>query len=118
MVSSAYYPRLDPENRAMFSKAIVTDLLRGRLGYDGVVITDDVGAAQAVADVPVGQRATRFIAAGGDIVLTVNAARRRRCSRPSPPGRRRARPSPPRCGQRRPGWSASRPDLGLASCAS
>ena len=32
MVSSAYYPRLDAENRAMFSKAIVTDLLRGRLG--------------------------------------------------------------------------------------
>ncbi len=74
MVSSARYPRLDPENRAMFSKAIVTDLLRERLGFDGVVITDDVGAAQAVASVPVGERATRFIAAGGDVVLTANAA--------------------------------------------
>ena len=73
MVSSARYPRIDGENRAMFSKAVVTDLLRGRLGFDGVVITDDVGAAKAVAAVPVGERATRFIAAGGDIVLTANA---------------------------------------------
>lgn len=73
MLSSAYYPRLDAQNPAMFSKAVVTTLLRGRLGFDGVAITDDVGAARAVAGVPIGQRATRFIAAGGDIVLTVNA---------------------------------------------
>jgi beta-N-acetylhexosaminidase len=73
MVSSARYPRLDPDNQAVFSRAIVTDLLRDELGFDGVVITDDVGAAKAVQAVPVGQRATRFIAAGGDIVLTANA---------------------------------------------
>ena len=73
MVSSARYPRLDPDNRAMFSKAVITDLLRDDLGFDGVVITDDVGAAKAVAAVPVGDRATRFIAAGGDIVLTARA---------------------------------------------
>lgn len=70
MVGSAIYSRLDPETNAVFSKAIVTDLLRERLGYDGVVITDDVGVAKAVAAVPAAERATRFIAAGGDIVLT------------------------------------------------
>ena len=74
MISSARYPRIDPDNRAMFSRAVVTGLLRGELGYAGVVITDDVGAAKAVSAVPVGQRATRFIAAGGDIVLTAEAA--------------------------------------------
>ena len=73
MVSSAFYPKLDPSNQAMFSKAVVTGLLRERLGFDGVVITDDVGAAKAVAAVPVGARATRFISAGGDIVLTARA---------------------------------------------
>jgi beta-N-acetylhexosaminidase len=73
MVSSAFYPRLDPANQAMFSWAIVTGLLRQRLGFTGVAITDSV-AAKAVADVPVGQRATRFIAAGGDIVLTTAAS--------------------------------------------
>jgi beta-N-acetylhexosaminidase len=69
MISSARYPRLDPDNQAVFSKAVITDLLRGDLGFDGVVITDDVGAAKAVAAVSPGARATRFIAAGGDIVL-------------------------------------------------
>jgi beta-N-acetylhexosaminidase len=73
MISSARYPRLDADNQAMFSKPIVTGLLRDTMGFKGVVITDDVGAAQAVAAVPVGQRATRFIAAGGDIVLTARA---------------------------------------------
>jgi beta-N-acetylhexosaminidase len=74
MISSARYPKLDPANQAMFSTAIITGLLRDTMGYDGVVITDDVGAAKAVAGVPVGKRATRFIGAGGDIVLTATAA--------------------------------------------
>ena len=74
MVSSARYPKLDDANPAMFSPAIITDLLRGRLGFDGVVITDDVGAAKAVAAVSVPDRAVRFLAAGGDIVLTASAA--------------------------------------------
>lgn len=72
MISSARYPKIDGENQAMFSKAVITDLLRGRMRYQGVVITDDVGAAKAVAAVPIGQRATWFIAAGGDIVLTAS----------------------------------------------
>ena len=70
MVGSAIYSNLDPGTNAAFSKPIVTDLLRGRLGWKGVVITDDVGAARAVSAVPVGARATRFIDAGGDIVLS------------------------------------------------
>lgn len=70
MVGSAIYARIDPGTHAVFSKPIITGLLRTKMGYAGVVVTDDVGAAKAVAAVPVGDRATRFIAAGGDIVLT------------------------------------------------
>lgn len=70
MVSSALYPEIDPDHRAAFSPAVVTGVLRERLGFRGVVISDDVGSAQAVASVPVGERATQLIAAGGDIVLT------------------------------------------------
>jgi beta-N-acetylhexosaminidase len=73
MVGSARYSKLDPKVPAMFSAPIVTDLLRGDLGYDGVVITDDVNA-QAVRSTPAPQRAVRFIDAGGDIVLTGNAS--------------------------------------------
>ena len=68
MMSSALYPNIDPEHQAVYSSAVVTDLLRERLGWDGVVITDDVNAA-ALADIPAGERAVRFLAAGGDIVL-------------------------------------------------
>ena len=69
MMASARYPKLDDDNPAMFSEKIVTGLLREQLGYDGVVITDDVNA-EALDAVPVGDRAVRHLAAGGDIVLT------------------------------------------------
>ncbi len=74
MVSTALYPRLDPENPAAFSRAVVTGLLRGDLGWDGVVVSDDLGSAASVADVPAGERAVRFVAAGGDVVLTNTAS--------------------------------------------
>ena len=70
MVSSAIYSKLDPANRAAFSRPVVTGLLRETLGYGGVVISDDLGGAAAVAGTPAAERATRFVAAGGDIVLT------------------------------------------------
>lgn len=70
MVSSARYPRIDAANQAVFSPAIISGLLRGTMGYGGVVISDDVGVAAAVSSVPPGDRAVRFVAAGGDIVLT------------------------------------------------
>jgi beta-N-acetylhexosaminidase len=73
MVGSARYSKLDAGVPAMFSKAIVTDLLRGDLGYDGVVITDDVNAA-AVRSTPAAQRAVKVVAAGGDVVLTGDAS--------------------------------------------
>jgi beta-N-acetylhexosaminidase len=74
MISLATYPKLDPNSVAAFSAPIVTGLLRQRLGFTGLVISDDMGAAKAVAPVPAGQRAVRFIQAGGDMVLTVQSA--------------------------------------------
>jgi beta-N-acetylhexosaminidase len=71
MMSSATYSRIDSRNPAVFSTAVVTTLLRQRMRFRGVVISDDLGAAKQVASVPVGRRATRFIAAGGDLILTV-----------------------------------------------
>jgi beta-N-acetylhexosaminidase len=71
MVSSASYPKLDSKAIAAFSEPIVTGLLRRHLGYSGLVMSDDLGAAAAVASVRTGDRAVRFIGAGGDLVLTV-----------------------------------------------
>lgn len=72
MVSSARYPKIDGDNPAVFSSNIIRDLLRRQMRFNGVVITDDVAAA-AVRDVPPGERATRFVEAGGDILLTGKA---------------------------------------------
>lgn len=69
MMSSARYPKLDAAQNATFSPAIITGLLRGKLGFDGVVITDDLHTP-ALAATPVADRAVRFLQAGGDVLLT------------------------------------------------
>lgn len=69
MIGLAWYPKIDAANQAVFSHAIITTILRGNLGFRGVVVSDSLSAV-AVQHVSVGQRAVRFIAAGGDIALT------------------------------------------------
>ena len=69
MISSAIYRRIDAERIATFSPAVI-GLLRG-WGYDKVVISDDLGVARALRDVPAKQRAVRFIDAGGDLAISV-----------------------------------------------
>lgn len=71
MVSSAEYAEIDPGVPGVFSREIVTGMLREDMGFDGLVISDDLGAAEQVAGWSPGTRATRFIRAGGDMVLTV-----------------------------------------------
>jgi beta-N-acetylhexosaminidase len=73
MVSTAVYTRIDPDHPAAFSPTVVTGMLRGDLHFHGVIISDDVGIAKQVADYSIGGRAVAFIAAGGDVVLTVDA---------------------------------------------
>ena len=73
MISSATYPELDPDHIAAFSTDIITGLLRQKLHFNGLVISDDLGGAVAVSALPPGQRAVDFVRAGGDMVLTVQA---------------------------------------------
>ncbi len=74
MVSSAIYRKIDAEQPASFSAVIITTLLREKIGYRGLIVSDDLGRAKQVAAVPPGQRAVRFLRAGGDIVLTADPA--------------------------------------------
>ncbi|GAA2754346.1 glycoside hydrolase family 3 N-terminal domain-containing protein [Amnibacterium kyonggiense] len=74
MVSSAEYARIDPGTPALFSSRIVRGMLRDRLGFDGVVVSDDVGGAVAVRAWSPGQRAVKFVRAGGDLLLDVQPA--------------------------------------------
>ena len=69
MVSSAIYSLIDSSAPAVFSSVVVTDMLRGDLGFKGVVITDDVSTAVQVQDRTPAQRAVQAVRAGCDIVL-------------------------------------------------
>lgn len=69
MVSTAIYSRIDPDNPAAFSSTVVTGMLRGDLGYDGLIITDDLSGAEQVASYAPGDRAVRALSAGVDLVL-------------------------------------------------
>ncbi|OIK06673.1 beta-N-acetylhexosaminidase [Streptomyces monashensis] len=71
MISSATYTKIDPNHLAAFSPTVIDHLLRGQLGFKGVVISDDLGNAVAVRSFTPTQRAVNFIAAGGDMILTV-----------------------------------------------
>jgi beta-N-acetylhexosaminidase len=74
MISMANYPGMDPGSPAVFSSVVISQVLRGDLDFGGIVISDDLGAAAAVQSAPLGERATRFLGAGGDVVLTSRAS--------------------------------------------
>lgn len=73
MVSTVAYTRIDAEHPAVFSPAVI-GMIRNDLGFDGVVISDDLGAARSMASVPAKQRGIGFLKAGGDIAMTVTPA--------------------------------------------
>jgi beta-N-acetylhexosaminidase len=68
MVSLATYERIDASAIAALSPTIVTGLLRTTLGFRGVIMSDSL-TAEAVAAVPPADRAIRFIASGGDLIV-------------------------------------------------
>ncbi|MER7837084.1 glycoside hydrolase family 3 N-terminal domain-containing protein [Streptomyces sp. NPDC096040] len=70
MISSAKYTKIDSKHLAVFSPT-VNSLLRTKFGFKGVVISDDIGQAVAVRAYTPAQRAVDFLAAGGDMILTV-----------------------------------------------
>jgi beta-N-acetylhexosaminidase len=70
MVALATYQKIDPANLAAFSPIVMRQLLRVSLGFDGVVLSDDIGATAAVANVPPADRAINFIMAGGDLIIS------------------------------------------------
>jgi beta-N-acetylhexosaminidase len=69
MVAEATYTKIDPSHLAVFSPVIM-GLLRNGLGFNGVIVSDDLGAAAAVASIPAGQRALDFLNAGGDLITS------------------------------------------------
>lgn len=69
MVSHAMYPQIDPDHPASLSKAIITDWLRKDIGYNGVVVTDDMDMGALANHYTFGDMAVQSILAGSDILL-------------------------------------------------
>lgn len=70
MTAHVVYAAIDPERPATLSSKVITDIIRGLIGFDGVLISDDLsmkalgGAYQ--------DRAKAALAAGCDLVLHCN----------------------------------------------
>ena len=74
MVALATYQRIDPSALAVFSPIVMRQLLRGSLGFDGVIVSDDLGETVAVASIAPADRALRFLEAGGDLIISKTVA--------------------------------------------
>lgn len=66
MMSLATYQRIDSSAPAAFSSKIIDGMLRGSVGYDGVVISDSLSAA-AVSGIATKDLGVRLVDAGGDL---------------------------------------------------
>jgi beta-N-acetylhexosaminidase len=67
MTAHVVYEQYDPVNPGTLSSIIIRDLIRGRIGFKGILVSDDL-AMGALSGTPA-ERATRALAAGCDIAL-------------------------------------------------
>jgi beta-N-acetylhexosaminidase len=74
MVALATYTKIDPGHLAVFSPIVIKQMLRGDLGFTGVVMSDDIGEAVAIANIPPAARAVDFLSAGGDLIVSKTVA--------------------------------------------
>ena len=69
LVSHLKYSQLDPNNSASQSRAIVTDLLRQEMGYNGIIITDDLAMGAVAKYGSSRDSGVKSVKAGVDIVM-------------------------------------------------
>lgn len=69
MVSHAMYPQIDADHPSSLSKVLITDWLRKYMGYNGVVVTDDMDMGALAKHYTFGDMAVQSILAGSDILL-------------------------------------------------
>lgn len=69
MVAHILLPKLDKNNPATLSKTIITDILRNKLNFNGLILTDDMTMGAITENYNIGDAAVKSINAGSDIIL-------------------------------------------------
>jgi beta-N-acetylhexosaminidase len=69
MTAHTIFPAFDKEYPATLSKKILTDLLRGEMGFKGVVVSDAIGMAAILKKWPLPLACAMAIKAGVDTIL-------------------------------------------------
>jgi len=72
MTAHLLVPALDPDQPATLSRSILSELLREGMGFDGLIISDDLLMQGITDSTAPGEAAVRFLEAGGDLVLICN----------------------------------------------
>lgn len=73
MTAHIVYPALDPDAPATMSRAILTGLLRERMGYEGVIITDGMDMHAIALRWDAGEAAVNSLLAGADMVMALGS---------------------------------------------
>lgn len=70
MISHAAYPQVTRDRTpASLSKIWIIDILRKRIGYRNLIVSDDLEMGGVLSAAPVGEAAVKFIRSGGDLCL-------------------------------------------------
>ena len=72
MTAHIFNRRLDPQYPSTLSYPTITGILRQRLGYDGVVVTDDMQMGAIIAEYSFETAVEKAIMAGIDIIMFAN----------------------------------------------
>ncbi|GAA2470313.1 beta-N-acetylhexosaminidase [Terrabacter carboxydivorans] len=68
MTSHVVVSAIDAERPATFSASVLEDVLRGRLGFEGVIVSDALDMAGASAETGIPEAAVRALVAGCDLL--------------------------------------------------
>ncbi len=69
MTAHILLPQIDPENPASLSRLMLDGVLRRRLGFDGVILADDLGMGAIAKRYGPGEAAVRTLRAGTDVAM-------------------------------------------------
>lgn len=72
MIAHILLPKVDAENPASLSRTFITDILRKKIGFNGVVITDDMTMAAISKNYGMAEAALKSFKAGSDMILVVH----------------------------------------------